>query len=444
MTYRIVLAGRPNVGKSTLFNRIVGKRKALVSDTPGLTRDYREENVNYAGLSFCLIDTAGIYELSENTLSGRMHNNSMDIITSADICLFVIDGSKGVTAGDIEFANFLRKQKIKTILVANKCEGRLAKNSFHEAYELGLGDPIAISAEHNIGIRDLFQIVEPLLAQEKKEKNIKKIKKIKIVIIGRPNAGKSTLINSLVGSKRMLTGSEAGITRDSIAIEWEWKGNLINLIDTAGLRKRSKVNQYSEKLARIDALRAIQFSDVVILLLDATKPMERQDLHLADLVEEEGRAIVVAVNKYDLIEDKIIFEDMLKELRETNLSQLKLQKIVKLTAAEGFGNEKLMESVFNAYEVWNKRITTGALNNWLNEILTKHQPPAKSGRRIKLRYMTQISARPPTFVIFCSYPDAIPDSYKRFLVNELRLAFKFPAVPIRIHLRTSKNPYVDK
>ncbi len=443
MVHRIVLAGRPNVGKSTLFNRIVGRRKALVSDTPGLTRDYREEDVNYLGLSFCLIDTAGIYELSENTLSGRMHDNSMDIITSADICLFVIDGSKGVTTGDIEFANFLRKQKIKTILVANKCEGRLNKNGFYEVYELGLGDPVAISAEHNIGIRDLFQVVEPLLAQEKKEKNIKKKKNIKIVIIGRPNAGKSTLINSLVGSKRMLTGKEAGITRDSITIEWEWKGNLINLIDTAVLRKRSNVKKKKKKLARIDALRAIQFSDVVILLLDATKPMERQDLHLADLVEEEGRAIVVAVNKYDLIEDKDIFEDTLKELRETKLSQIKLQKIIKLTALEGSGNAKLMESVFSAYEVWNKRISTGALNNWLNEVLAKHQPPAKSGRRIKLRYITQISARPPTFVIFCSYPDSVPDSYKRFLVNELRVAFEFPAVAIRIHLRKGRNPFED-
>jgi GTPase len=443
MTYKIVLAGRPNVGKSTLFNRIVGRRKALVSDTPGLTRDYREEEVNYCGLIFSLIDTAGIYELSENTLSGRMHDNSMNIITSADICLFIIDGNKGVTAGDIEFANFLRKQKIKTILVANKCEGRLNKNSFYEVYELGLGNPVAISAEHNIGIRDLFQVVEPLLAQEKKEKNIKKKKNINIVIIGRPNAGKSTLINSLVGSNRMLTGSEAGITRDSITIEWEWKGNLINLIDTAGLRKRSKVDQYSEKLARIDALRAIQFSDVVILLLDATKPMERQDLHLADLVEEEGRAIVVAVNKCDLIEDKDLFEDTLTELKETKLSQIKLQRIIKLIASEGFGNEKLMESVFHAYEVWNKRITTGALNNWLNEVLAKHQPPAKSGKRIKLRYITQISARPPTFVIFCSYPDSVPDSYKRFLVNELRVAFNFPAVAIRIHLRKGKNPFED-
>ncbi len=445
MSFTVALAGRPNVGKSTLFNRLAGRRLALVSDVPGLTRDRREVEVKIGDLAFRLVDTAGLDEGPAGTLNVRMSENSHVAIEDADLCLFMIDARIGITAADKDYAFQLRRGQTPVILIANKCEGRAGRDGVYEAYELGLGEPLAISAEHGDALSDVIDLIHdhvknaPIDTYDKDDGH-----PLRLVIVGRPNAGKSTLVNKLIGSERVLTGPEAGITRDAISINWKWRGHAIQLFDTAGLRRRSRVGEYSEKLARNDALRAIRFAEVVILLVDAQQSLDKQDLHLADLVAQEGRALVLAANKSDIVPDRALFHRALEKMADEKLSQVRGLPIVLVSAQENWGLDRLMERALKIHEVWNRRISTGELNRWFAEITARHPPPAVAGRRIRLRYITQASSRPPTFVAFCSRPDALPESYKRYVVNELRRAFDIAGIPIRLHLRKGKNPYSNK
>lgn len=448
MTITIALVGRPNVGKSTLFNRLVGRRLALVDDMPGLTRDRREGEGRLGHLGFRVLDTAGLEIAAAGSLAARMRAQTEIAIEEADLCLFLIDARAGVTGLDNELAEALRKSDRPVVVLANKCEGRAAEAGFFESYALGLGEPIAISAEHGEGLGELAQVIAPFV--EAAEGRIDgddddgEDKPVRLVIVGRPNAGKSTLINRLVGAERLLTGAEAGITRDAIAIDWEWQGRKVRLFDTAGLRKRSRVGARPEHLARTDAMRAVKYAEVVVVLLDATQPLEKQDLQIAAKMEEEGRAVVLVLNKSDLVENRAEMLSHVDDILEKSLPQLRGLPVVHMSALTGEGLGRLMPAVFQVYERWNLRVPTGALNRWFAEIIAKHTPPAVGGRRIKLRYITQTNARPPTFVAFCSKPEALPTSYKRYIVNGLREAFKLPGVPIRLHLRKGKNPYADK
>lgn len=440
MTPRIALAGRPNVGKSTLFNRFYGQKRALVSDISGLTRDFREELIQYNGLEFYLIDTAGVYEAKSDELSQSVENNALKVISSCDLCLLVVDGRIGITPKDIEFSSYLRKSGIKTLTIVNKCESGTARKNIYEFYELGFGEPISISAEHNIGMLDLIEKVkENVPTSIRLESENDEI--MKLAIVGKPNVGKSTLLNSLFGENRMLTGDQAGITRDSIEINWEWDGQKILLIDTAGLRRRSRVNQLVEKLTYADSLKSIKFADVIILLIDAVNFIDKQDMRLADYVISEGRALIIVINKYDLIKDKKEFNRRLNNILTTNLPQLNSNNVLKISSINGSGIKKMMVRVISLKDEWTQRMSTAKLNNWLREIVQKHQPPAKSGRRIKLRYITQASVKPPTFVIFSSHPESIPKSYKQYLINELRQSFNYSTTPIRIYFRKGENPY---
>ncbi|MDG2186873.1 MAG: ribosome biogenesis GTPase Der [Hyphomicrobiales bacterium] len=440
MTPRIVLAGRPNVGKSTLFNRLYGKKKALVSDISGLTRDFREELIHYNGLEFLLIDTAGVYEAKADELSRSVESNALKVITSSDLCLLVVDGRIGITSKDIEFSTYLRKSGINTITIVNKSESGIARKNIFEFYELGFGEPIPISAEHNIGILDLIEKIKEYVPKSVSiENQIDEI--MKLAIIGKPNVGKSTLLNSLFGEKRMLTGDYAGTTRDSIEINWEWNGQKITLIDTAGLRRKSRVNQLVEKLTYADSIKTIKFADVIILLIDAVNFIDKQDMRLADYVISEGRALLIVINKFDLIKDKREFNRRLNNMISTNLPQLNGDNVLKISSINRSGIKKMMNRVVELQGEWTQRISTAKLNSWLREIIHKHQPPAKSGRRIKLRYITQASVKPPTFVIFSSYPEALPNSYKKYLINELRGSFDYSTTPIRLYFRKGDNPY---
>src|SRR5262245_44424289 len=444
MPFTIAIVGRPNVGKSTLFNRLAGKRLALVDDQPGLTRDRREADAELGTTVVRLIDTAGL-EHGDQDLTARMRDQTVAAIKQADLVVFLIDARAGVVAADEIFAETVRASGKLVILAANKCEGRAAEPGLYEAFSLGLGEPLPISAEHDLGIGDLSEVIEQAaraeIAKGHAEEEEGAAHPLRIAVVGRPNVGKSTLVNTILGEERLITGPEAGITRDAIAVDLERQGRALRLFDTAGLRRKMRVEGTAEELSVGDTLRAIRFAEVVVLLLDAERPFEKQDLQVADLIVEEGRALVIAVNKWDVVRAP---QARLAELRATCerlLPQIKGVAFVPVSALEGKGVDNLMGAVLAADEVWNKRLPTHALNQWLREAVETHSPPAVSGRRIKLRYITESNARPPTFVLFCSRPKALPDSYVRFLVNSLRETFDLPGVPIRLHLRKGENPY---
>jgi GTP-binding protein len=452
----IAIVGRPNVGKSTLFNRLTGARRALVSNMPGLTRDRREGEARIGGHRVRLIDTAGLEEAAPGSIAARMRTQSERAIGDADLVLFVLDARDGVVPADAAFARVVRNCGRPMVLVANKCEGRTGTEGFYEAYRLGFGEPIAISAEHGEGLADLVAVMLAALGlkpvREGKEDGAEphdkggtgELRPIRLAIVGRPNTGKSTLVNALVGEERMITGPEPGLTRDAVAIDISWGGRPVRLFDTAGLRRKARVSEGAEKLAAIDAMRAIRFAEVVVLLIDAEHPLEHQDLRIGDLVAEQGRAVVVAVNKWDVVAHK---QTKLKELRETlaeKLTQVAGVSLVAVSALAGTGLERLMSEVVRSYEVWNRRVPTGELNRWLGEAMERHAAPAAQGRRVKIRFMTQASARPPTFVAFCARAEALPGSYLRYLTNALRRAFDLPGVPIRIKLRRGDNPFAPR
>jgi GTP-binding protein len=446
MTPTVAIVGRPNVGKSTLFNRLVGKKLALVDDRPGVTRDRREGEARLGDLEFRVIDTAGLEEADESSLLGRMRAQTEAAIGDADVILFIIDARVGLLPADRPFAEMVRRSGKPVILIANKAEGGAGMAGAYEAFALGLGDPVPLSAEHGEGMADLFEALmphfpDPAAAEEGDEEEEDPNKPLQVAIVGRPNAGKSTLINRMVGEDRLLTGPEAGITRDSISLDWNWRGRPIKLFDTAGLRKRARVEDKLEKLSVADALRAVRFAEVVVVLLDATIPFEKQDLSIVDLVEQEGRALVIGLNKWDLVADQ---PGLLKELREKAnrlLPQVRGAPVVPISGLAGSGIDPLMKAVTEVHHTWNRRISTAKLNQWLQEALQANPPPAVSGRRIKIRYMTQVKSRPPHFAIFGNQLDALPKSYTRYLVNGLREAFDLPGVPIRVSLRMGQNPF---
>jgi GTP-binding protein len=451
----IVIVGRPNVGKSTLFNRLTATRNALVSDQPGLTRDRREGEATVAGHKVTLIDTAGLEEAPPGTIASRMRAQSEAAIARADLVLFVLDARAGVVPDDEAFGRLVREAGLPVILVANKCEGRGGTEGFYEAYQLGLGDPIPVSAEHGEGIGELVSAMTAALglspSRKRKDEDGAEpesagagSRPLRIAIVGRPNAGKSTLVNALIGEDRMITGPEPGLTRDAVAVDFAWAGRPVRLYDTAGLRRKARITEVAEKLAASDAVRAVRFAEVVVLLIDAEHPFEHQDLTIASLAVDEGRALVIAVNKWDLVADK---QKRLKELKEEaglRLAQVPDVPLVAISALAERGLDKLMSAVLGAHEVWNRRVPTPHLNRWLSEALERHAPPAARGRRIKIRYMTQPSTRPPTFIAFCSHPEALPKSYLRFLTNSLRQAFELPGVPIRFKLRKGENPFARR
>ena len=466
MSFSLAIVGRPNVGKSTLFNRLVGKRLALVDDQPGVTRDLREGAARLGDLRFTVIDTAGLEEATDESLQGRMRRLTERAVDMADICLFMIDARTGVTPTDEIFAEILRKRSAHVILAANKGEGAAADAGVIEAWSLGLGEPLRLSAEHGEGMGDLLAQLMPLAEefderakQEAAETDIDvdedatdsyrlptKQKPLQVAVVGRPNAGKSTLINKILGEDRLLTGPEAGITRDAISLQIDWQGIPMRVFDTAGMRKKAKVQDKVEKLSVSDGLRAVKFAEVVVVLLDAAIPFEQQDLRIADLAEREGRAVVVAVNKWDVEDEKQQKLAHLKEAFERLLPQLRGAPLVTVSAKTGRGLDRLHQAVMRAHEVWNRRVTTAQLNRWLAGMVEAHPPPAPGGRRIKLRYMTQTKTRPPGFVVMCSHPDKLPESYSRYLVNGLRLDFDMPGTPIRLHMRSQadKNPYKNR
>ncbi|MEC5289447.1 ribosome biogenesis GTPase Der [Aurantimonas sp. C2-6-R+9] len=464
----IAIIGRPNVGKSTLFNRLVGKRLALVDDRPGVTRDRRSGDASLMDLEFEIVDTAGLEEAGAETLEGRMRAQTEAAIKAADLSLFMIDAKTGLNPQDLAFADLMRRTAAKVVLVANKAEAKGAESGLIDAYSLGLGEPIGISAEHGVGMAELRDaIVEALgdavldyadedsddsgdaqseaaFTDETEEPAYDATKPLRIAIVGRPNAGKSTLINRFIGEDRMLTGPEAGITRDSISVEWEWRGRKIKLFDTAGLRRKARIQEKLEKLSVADALRAIKFAEVVVVVLDVTIPFERQDLSIVDLVVREGRAPVIAFNKWDLVEDR---QAVLADLREKTgrlLPQARGIQAVTVSGETGEGIDRLMRGIAEAHEIWNRRVSTAKLNQWLDRMVGHHPPPAVAGRRVTIKYMTQVKSRPPTFMLSTTRPEALGASYTRYLINGLRDSFGLLGVPIRLGLRKPDNPYAAK
>ncbi|MEM7320362.1 MAG: ribosome biogenesis GTPase Der [Pseudomonadota bacterium] len=464
MSMTLAIVGRPNVGKSTLFNRLVGKRLALVDDQPGVTRDLREGDARLGDLRFTVIDTAGLEDVTDDSLQGRMRRLTERAVDMADICLFMIDARAGITPVDQMFAEILRKRSAHVILAANKAEGAAADAGVIDAYSLGLGEPVRLSAEHGEGLPELYSQLMPIADAfaERAEQTAPEIdvdvsgdepedgpppitdaRPLQVAVVGRPNAGKSTLINQILGEDRLLTGPEAGITRDAISLRTQWRGTPTRIFDTAGMRKKAKVQEKLEKLSVSDGLRAVKFAEVVVVLLDAAIPFEQQDLRIADLAEREGRAVVVAVNKWDIEDSK---QEKLRDLKEAFarlLPQLRGAPLITVSAKTGRGLDRLHDAILRAYDMWNRRVPTAALNRWLSAMLEQHPPPAPQGKRIKLRYMTQAKTRPPGFVVMCSHPDKIPDSYSRYLVNGLREDFDMPGTPIRLTMRGQgdKNPY---
>ncbi|MDF1775344.1 MAG: ribosome biogenesis GTPase Der [Rhizobiaceae bacterium] len=468
MSFTVAIVGRPNVGKSTLFNRLSGRKLALVDDTPGVTRDRRPGNARLIDLKFGIIDTAGLEETGPDTLEGRMRAQTEAAIDEADMTLFLIDAKLGLTPVDETLAVILRKRGRPVVLVANKAEARGAESSLYDAYRLGLGEPCPISAEHGEGMLDLRDAIVAAIGEEmafgsaddvavanidisptdseddEEVDTYDESKPMRVAIVGRPNAGKSTLINRFLGEERLLTGPEAGITRDSISVEWDWKGRRIKMFDTAGLRRKARVQEKLEKLSVADALRAIRFAEVVVIVLDADIPFEKQDLQIVDLVVREGRAPVIAFNKWDMIENRQETLSMLREETERLLPQIRGIRAVPISGLTGVGLEDLMKAIVDTHRTWNKRISTAKLNRWLDSMQIRHPPPAVSGRRIRMKYMTQIKARPPGFVISCTRPEALPESYSRYLINGLREDFDMPGVPLRISMRKGDNPFAPK
>lgn len=469
MSFTVAIVGRPNVGKSTLFNRLVGKKLALVDDTPGVTRDRRPGDAKLVDLRFRIIDTAGLEEAGPETLEGRMRAQTEKAIDEADLSLFVVDAKMGLTPVDQSLAEMLRRRGKPVVLVANKSEARGSDGGFYDAYTLGLGEPVPISAEHGQGMIDLRDAIVEAIGPEKAfgddeddeaitdidvrfsddeddetEPAYDDTKPLRVAIVGRPNAGKSTLINRFLGEDRLLTGPEAGITRDSISVEWDWRGRTIKMFDTAGMRRKARVQEKLEKLSVADTLRAIRFAETVVIVFDATIPFEKQDMQIVDLVLREGRAAVLAFNKWDLVEDPQAVLADLREKTERLLPQARGIRAVPISGQTGYALDKLMQNIIDTDMVWNKRISTARLNRWLDGVQVQHPPPAVSGRRLKLKYMTQVKARPPAFMISCTRPDAVPESYLRYLINGLRTDFQMPGVPVRIHLRATENPFENK
>lgn len=473
MSFTVAIVGRPNVGKSTLFNRLVGKKLALVDDTPGVTRDRRPGDAKLIDLRFTIIDTAGLEQSGPETLQGRMWAQTEEAIEEADLTLFVVDAKFGLTPADQTLAEMLRRRGNPVVLVANKSEARGSDGGFYDAYTLGLGEPCPISAEHGQGMIDLRDAIVAAIGEdvafpkddfdeaetdvvlprgelgededdEEEEPVYDETKPLRVAIIGRPNAGKSTLINRYLGEDRLLTGPEAGITRDSISVEWDWRGRTIKMFDTAGMRRKARVTEKLEKLSVADSLRSIRFAETVVIVFDSTIPFEKQDLQLVDLVIREGRAAVLAFNKWDLVEDPQAFLADLREKTERLLPQARGIRAVPMSGQSGYGLDRLMQNIIDTDKIWNRRVSTAKLNKWLDAQVTQHPPPAVSGRRLRLKYMTQVKARPPAFMISCTRPEAIPESYTRYLVNNLRKDFDMPGVPIRVHYRGSDNPFESK
>ncbi len=446
----IVIVGRPNVGKSTLFNRLVGRREAIVNDQPGVTRDRREGNANLGDIQFRAVDTAGLEDAFDDSLPARMRRQTEIAIGDADLVLLIIDARAGVTPVDEHFASWLRTLSVPVVLLANKCEGRAAEPGTYEAYRLGLGDPVPVSAEHGGGMNLLYEAVAAALAgSERPEAEDIEAETdqgpLRLAIVGRPNVGKSTLVNALIGDERLLTGPEAGVTRDAITVEWDYQGHRIALVDTAGLRRKARINEKLEQLSVGDALRAIQYAEVVALVLDGEQLLERQDLTIARHVVEEGRALVLVINKWDIVSDKPAAMAALRDRLQTSLPQVAGVSTITVSALTGKNLDALMPAVLASYEVWNRRVPTAALNSWLADVLDRHPPPlAANKRRIRLRYATQAKARPPTFAIFGNRPEDLPESYRRYLENALRERFDLAGTPIRINLRKGKNPYIKK
>jgi len=455
MPFTIAIIGRPNVGKSTLFNRLVGQKLALVDDAPGVTRDRREGEARLGDLHFTVIDTAGLDEGAKGSLTARMQEQTETAIGLADALMFVIDARAGLTPSDRAFADYARRADKRVVLLANKSEGKHGEIGAMESYALGLGDPVQISAEHGEGMGELYDALrvlmpEPVEEDEEGEEEIAETdeelarRPIRVAVVGRPNAGKSTLINRLLGEERLLTSAEAGTTRDSIAVEITWNGRDFRVFDTAGLRRRSRIEEKLEKLSVADALRAVRFAEVVVLMMDAQNKFEEQDLRIADLIEREGRALVIAVNKWDLMETKGGAISALRTQADHLLPQVKGAPLVAVSGLMGEGIDRLMRAIEDAYAVWNRRVSTAALNRWFEQAVDANPPPAVSGRRLKLNYITQAKARPPSFVLFCSRADAVPQSYLRYLVNSLREYFELPGTPVRISLREKANPFAHK
>jgi GTP-binding protein len=451
MSFTLAIVGRPNVGKSTLFNRLVGKRLALVDDLPGVTRDRREGGARLGDLDFTAIDTAGLEEAAAASLAGRMMAQTRRAVADADAVLFLIDARAGLTPADRAFADLVRRLGKPSIVVANKSEGAAGGAGALEAYALGLGEPVAISAEHGEGLADLYDAVRAALPDETAQAGSRDADAaaqaqgpIRVAVVGRPNSGKSTLVNRLIGEERLLTGPEAGITRDAIAVDLAWRDRAFRVYDTAGLRRRPKVEHKLEKLSVADALRAIRFAEVVVVLIDAERPFEEQDLRIADLVEREGRALVLGMNKSDLVARRSGVVSRLRAEADHWLPQVRGVPIVPVSGLTGDGLDRLMLAVVDAYAVWNRRVPTNVLNRWLTGALAQHPPPAVSGRRLKLNYVTQVKARPPSFVLFCTRADAVPEAYRRYLVNGLREAFDLPGTPIRLTMREKDNRYAGR
>ncbi|MEI6985151.1 MAG: ribosome biogenesis GTPase Der [Rhodospirillaceae bacterium] len=467
MAFTVAIVGRPNVGKSTLFNRLVGKKLALVDDTPGVTRDWRAAPARVGGLDFIAVDTAGLEEAFDDSLEARMRRQTERAVARADVVLLVIDARAGLTPLDRHFALWLRKAGGPVVVIANKCEGRAGQPGMLEAFELGLGDPVPLSAEHGEGLADLVEALLPFAPPDPPdqpdqpdpsagdipaspeqvwdEDNYPEIddRPLQLAIVGRPNVGKSTLFNSLIGEERVLTGPEAGMTRDAITVEWRWRDRQIKLVDTAGLRRRARVDDKLEKLAVADALRVIRLAQVVVLVVDAEAILDRQDLAIARLVLDEGRGLVIAINKWDVVNDRAAALAQVRDRLEASLPQARGIATITISARCRQGLETLLDAVLKVYSLWNRRIGTAKINQWLGAATERHPPPLVDGRRVKLRYGTQIKSRPPTLALWVSRPTELPESYNRYLIQSLRDSFGLPGIPIRLLLRKGKNPYVE-